>query len=251
MKAIILAAGEGKRLRPHTQDRPKAMVSVAGKPMLQRTVEILQQLGITDISVVTGYHPETINYPNIKKYFNPKFETTNMVVSLFCAQEELSDDVLIIYGDILLSKEVLKTLLASNANIAVAVDKAWRAQWEKRMENPLKDAETMKINKEGNIIELGKKPKDFSEIEGQYVGLIKISKSSAEKIVAFYHSLDRQLPYNGRTFELMHMTDFLQLIIDRLMPIKAVDIHAGWFEIDTPSDLELAHNLSFLYDQSC
>ncbi|MEK7524323.1 MAG: phosphocholine cytidylyltransferase family protein [Patescibacteria group bacterium] len=246
MKAIILAAGEGKRMRPHTDDRPKAMIPVAGKPLLKRTLEILQHLGITDISVVTGYHPETINYPSIKKYFNAQFDHTNMVVSLFCAEEEFNDDMVIIYGDILFSEEMLAALLADDADVAVAVDKAWRKQWEKRMENPLNDAETMKINKEGDITELGKKPKNFSEIEGQYVGLIKISKLAAAKIKSFYGSLDRQVLYNGRTFDLMHMTDFLQLIIDRLMPVKAAYIHGGWFEIDTPSDLQLAHNLPFL-----
>lgn len=106
------------------------------------------------------------------------------------------------------------------------------------MENPLTDAETMKLDADGNILELGKKPKCFEDIQGQYIGLMKISKEYVLKVVNFYDSLDKSLIYDGKNFDNMYMTSFIQLIIDhKIMPVTAVLIHGGWTEIDTPTDL--------------
>ena len=105
------------------------------------------------------------------------------------------------------------------------------------MEDPLKDAETMKIGKDGNIIELGKKPTSYNDIEGQYIGLIKIKKEALQKIIQFYKSLDREVFYDGKNFNNMYMTSFIQLLIDKVMPVKPVFIEGGWLEIDTVEDL--------------
>ena len=86
MKAIILAAGEGKRLRPLTNDRPKAMVKLFGMTLLERQINTFKNCGINDIIVVGGYKDEIINFPNIKKYKNVDYDSTNMVETLFCAK---------------------------------------------------------------------------------------------------------------------------------------------------------------------
>jgi len=239
MKVVIPAAGQGTRLRPHTDSIPKCMVEVAGRPMLMRTLDTLNKAGLHDISVVTGYKQERIPGRGIKKYTNPNYETTNMVYSIFCAEQEFDDDLIICYGDILFTQDVIQKLIDSPAPLSVIVDRDWQRQWEMRMEDPLNDAETMKINAEGNITELGKKPKALTEIEGQYIGLVKISKEALPEVRRFYHGLDKKALYNGQPFEKMYVTDFVQLIIDNLMPAKAVWINGGWFEVDTVSDLEL------------
>ena len=72
MKAIILAAGEGKRLRPLTEDVPKCMVTLFGKSLLERQIEIFRQCGIDDISIVTGYCHDKITFPNVQYFRNEK-----------------------------------------------------------------------------------------------------------------------------------------------------------------------------------
>ena len=106
------------------------------------------------------------------------------------------------------------------------------------MSNPLSDAETLKLNENNEIIELGKKPNSYDEIEAQYIGLIKIKKEVLFKVKDFYYSLDKTAFYDGKDFENMYMTTFIQLIIEELMPVKAVRIDGGWVEIDSLSDLK-------------
>ena len=161
-----------------------------------------------------------------------------MVSSLFCAESEMDDDLMISYADIIYSSTVLQALKHSKSDFSVAVDKDWRELWNIRMENPLLDAETMKLDKQENILELGKKPKSFAEIEGQYMGLIKISRLIFPQIRQFYHGLDRMQHYDGKNFDNMYMTSFIQMVIDRLIPVKAVLVHGGWIEIDCVEDLK-------------
>jgi choline kinase len=123
--------------------------------------------------------------------------------------------------------------------VGVIVDKAWRKLWEQRMENPLYDAETLKVDKNNNILELGKKPKDYKEIEGQYIGLFKVSKQAWPKIISIYEGLDREKLYDGQSFDNMYMTSFIQLLIDTQFEVKAIDIKGDWIEIDEVSDLDI------------
>jgi len=174
-------------------------------------------------------------------------EKTNMVGSLFTARKELDGkyDIVISYTDIVYPTKVVTTLVESSAQFGVIVDKGWRTQWEARMENPLEDAETMKIDGQGQIIELGKKPRSFDDIQGQYIGLVKISRDSVLKIVEFYDGLDKFAKYDGKDFDNMYMTSFIQLLIDnKVVPVFAVYINGGWTEIDTPSDLNYKIDLT-------
>jgi choline kinase len=106
------------------------------------------------------------------------------------------------------------------------------------MENPLEDAETLKIDDKGHINELGKKPTSYDEIEGQYIGLIKIKQSMLAKFKYYYRGLDKAKTYDGKDFENMFMTSFLQMIADNLSPLTPVFINNGWIEVDAPSDLD-------------
>ena len=238
MKVIIPAAGQGTRLRPLTDECPKCMVQLEGKPIIKHQLDLFDKKGLDNINIITGYMGDKIDYPGIKKHYNPKFESTNMVYSIFCAEEEMNDDLIISYGDIVYNEEVLQKLLESKAPISVVVDKGWKKFWEARMEDPLEDAETLKIDEKGNIKELGKKPKSYNDIEGQYIGLMKFSKTSLEEIKKYYHSLDKEAVYDGKDYENMYMTSLLQQIADNLIPLTPIYIENGWLEIDAPEDLK-------------
>jgi choline kinase len=242
MKAIVLAAGQGTRLRPLTDKIPKCMVKFNEKPLLEYQLEQFEKNNIKNIAIATGYKSEKIPY-NIKNFFNSSYDKTNMVVSLFCAQDFMDDDLIISYGDIIYNSEVLEKLIASDENISVVVDKNWKEYWQTRMDNPLDDAESLKINENGHISELGKKTTSYDDVQGQYIGLIKIKKSMLVKVINFYHSLDKTASYDKQSFDNMYMTSFLQLVLDNVCPISPVFIQNGWLEVDSVEDLEHYHKM--------
>lgn len=240
MKVIILAAGKGTRLRPLTNNKPKCMVELEGKPLIKYQLDLFEKFGIKDIHIMTGYLQEKIDFKNIKKYFNQEFETTNMVYTLFCTKElfDESDDIIISYGDIIYNETTLTALLEANNKINVVVDMNWKEYWEARMENPLKDAETLKFDKKGFIKELGKKPNSFKDVEAQYIGLIKVRKDFTKDFLDFYENLDKNIIYDGKDYKNIYMTTLLQMVTDNLTPLNPVKIYNGWLEIDEPSDLK-------------
>ncbi len=246
MRVVILAAGQGTRLRPLTSDRPKCMVPFQDKPLIEHQLELFERFNITDINVITGYLQEKIDFKNIKKFYNPKYASTNMVFTLFCASElfDGEDDILISYGDIIYNETVLRSIIDADNEISVVVDKKWRQYWSKRMPNPLEDAETLKINQEGYIQELGKKPGSYADIQGQYIGLVKIRKDVVTKVKKFYENLDRSVLYDGKDFDNMYMTSFLQMVADNLISLSPVYINNGWIEVDCPSDLNFGEFLN-------
>lgn len=240
MKMIIVAAGQGIRLRPLTNNKPKCMVEYDEKPIIDYILDAADHCNITDIAVVNGYKKEVLeSYLEDRGctfFTNEEFDVTNMVTSLFTAKEFMNDDLIISYADIVYKPEILEKLMASNADFSVVVDNEWKELWSLRMESPLEDAETMKT-RDGNIIELGKKPISYDEIEGQYIGLMKVSKSALSKLIKFYETLDRSKIYDGKDFYNMYMTSLIQMVIDHIMDVTPVFINGGWIEIDSVEDI--------------
>ena len=245
VKAIILAAGEGARLRPYTSDRPKCLVELGGKPLIVRQIEVLNKIGIDEINIVAGYLADKVENLGYRTFRNPAYAATNMVSSLMCAGELLDgkDDILIAYGDIVYEVKVIRALLACRASICTSIDKNWQRLWQIRFEDLLTNAETLKLDNSKNILEVGKKPKNLEEIEGQYMGLIKLSAEFAPRLVAAYRSLNPKALYDGKNLSNMFMTSFLQSLIDSGLPVKAVTVSGGWLEIDTAKDLELYNQM--------
>jgi len=244
MKAIILAAGTGSRLKKLTKDRPKCMVDVAGKSLINYQLEVLKSCNIDDINIISGYKYEKIPFKDINLFKNESYASTNMVYTLFCAKEilNLNEDILLSYGDIIYTKELLENLTSKNFEINIAVDTLWKSYWESRMQNPLEDAETLKIDSNNNILEIGQKTNNFNDIQAQYIGLIKIRADIAKKLFNIYQKLDKKVFYDGKTFNQMYMTTFVQHLINIGTEVKAIPYERGWVEIDSPSDIDIANN---------
>ena len=122
MKAIILAAGQGTRLKKYTENLPKGMLMFMGKTIIERQIDVYRACGISDIIIVRGFAAEKINYEGIKYYTNEKFATTNMVESLMEAKSEFDDDIIVSYSDVLFEPCMLKKMMEYNADFACAVD---------------------------------------------------------------------------------------------------------------------------------
>lgn len=237
---IILAAGEGTRLRPLTENIPKCMVKFKGKPIIEYILEAAYNSGITDVTIVDGYKSDVLqkhlNNKRVNFLTNKKYETTNMLSTLFCAKKIMNDDIIISYADIIYKKEILESLIAAKNFFNVVIDTEWKKLWSLRMEDPLSDLETLKI-KDNKIIELGKKTNSYDNIEGQYIGLIKISKEVINKVIRYYENLNKSVLYDGKDYANMYMTSFIQMIIDNLMDVNPIFTRGGWIEIDSIEDL--------------
>ena len=242
MKSIILAAGKGTRLGYLTKRKPKCLNLLNGKTILGYQINVMKSCKINNICIVGGYLHNLIKNKNLKKYINVNYATTNMVSTLFTASKEFENDsdILISYGDIIYSREVLKKLLLSKSPISLTIDINWKEYWYNRMDNPLEDAESLKLDKDDNILDIGNKVEKIEHIEGQYMGLIKIRKEIVRDFLNHWKNMDKTINYNGKDFNNIYMTSFLQNLIDNQWKIKAVKVHGGWCEIDTPQDILIA-----------
>ena len=237
-KVILLVAGEGKRLRPFTLDRPKCMVEIDGISLIDRQLSVLKAEGLDNIIMAGGYKSEMLKREGVKLKLNPRYFETNMVWTLFSVEEELDGDVIVSYGDIVYSREILQKLLESKADIAVIIDKEWESYWRERNEEPLDDAETLKLRADGTIREIGQSPQSLDEIEGQYIGLMKFSAQGVSQMKeTFYEALESG-ELLGKPIENSYMTDLLQALINSEKLVTSIPIYGDWVEIDTVSDLK-------------
>ena len=129
---------------------------------------------------------------------------------------------------------------------ALVVDQKLHKYWSARMEDPLADVQTLRLTDGNGVIELGKKPKSVDDIQGQYTGLIKVWADHVRKFSDVWHAMDRNAVYDGKVFDNMYMTSFLQYLIDRGWDVRAAFIENGWAEVDHQDYLTVASAFSNL-----
>ena len=245
MKAIILAAGQGTRLKKYTQGLPKGMLIFDGKTIIERQLEIYRECGIENISVVRGYASEKINYGGVKYYDNENYAVTNMVESLMAAQSEFDDDIIVSYSDVLFESSMLKKMMDAPGDFCVAVDDDWREYWRMRYGREDFDTESLSIDGENNITELGLENPPLEKISARYIGLLKFSRAGLQFIreimnEAYKHYENKAWQQSGKTIRKAYMTDLLNSIIEAGRKVKAVRFSHGWLEFDTNEDYEKA-----------
>ena len=250
MKAIIVAAGPGTRLLPFTENKPKCMLEVGGKTILQRTLEALRENDVNDIIIVKGYKSDVINYPNIKYYYNPNYLENNILTSLFYAEKEMQDGFIFSYSDILYHASVLRKLLQSKEDINLIVDTDWAQRYKGRTLHPTDEAELVVV-KNSRIAKISKFM-NTNIAHGEFIGLAKFTRKGAEILIRNYKRI-RTSKWCGFTefhrfqdavsIDKAYLTDMLQELIDRGYPIYNVDITGGWLEIDTSQDLQIARRV--------
>ncbi|MBU1308404.1 MAG: phosphocholine cytidylyltransferase family protein [Gammaproteobacteria bacterium] len=241
MRVLILAAGMGTRLRPLTDQMPKTLVQLNGKPLLHYQLETFAASGLTDIGIVTGYRAAAFKDYPLQQFYNSDYQHTNMLYSLMRARSWLdgTDDLIVSYGDICYCTEVLSTIIRSEAPITVSADAAWQQLWQLRMEDPLNDAESFLFDRQNlQILQLGQKMTNLNQAQAQYIGLFKLSKSVQLEIVQCYDELSEQQQMK------MYMTDFLQLLIEKQFQLTAALHQNGWLEVDSVQDLETYQQLN-------
>ena len=243
MKALIIAAGKGKRLGEYTKDLPKCLLPVAEKPIIDHQLEALKANGISDIAIVKGYLADTIQREEIQSTFiNTDYENNNILSSMMYAADFLNDDTIVSYSDIIYSKEVVATLMKAPYDITAVVDTDWRGRYIDRHDHPESEAEKALFNPNTARAELFGKVIDASpEHIGEFIGLYKISKAGTKTFKAAFY--DAKSKFDGlsfmhaRTFANAYITDLFNYLIEQGEVVNCAFIQKDWWEIDTEEDL--------------
>jgi phosphoenolpyruvate phosphomutase len=253
VRAVILAAGFDQRLMPLVSDRPKAMLDVKGKSILERQVEALQQTGVRQIAVVRGYKKEQVTLPNVKFYDNDAFEESGEIESLLRAGAELSAAVVVMYGDILFDRSILERLLRSGDDITIVCDRSWPetrvgrdgSEADLVIESPtprrhhrfLEDEQVVRVAAIGAAI-------DRAAASAEFIGMAKLSARGCQILGEVYREL-RDRGGDGPVHESpslrkAKLTDLLHEVIRRGHTVTSVGVYQGWLEVDTFDDYKRA-----------
>lgn len=235
MRAIILAAGRGRRMGQLCDERPKCLVELEGKPLIERQIAALRRGGVDEIGVVRGYRAEMIDFAGLFYFANERWAETNMVMSLAAAAPWLrSGPVIVSYADIFYRSELVRSLAGAPGQLVISYDRAWHRLWARRFADPLADAETFRINAAGQLLDIGGKTKKIEEIMGQYMGLLKFTPPAWGAIEGLLVTL--AAPMRDR----LDVTGLLrQLLAGKEIPISTFGTDGQWGEIDNPEDVAL------------
>ena len=236
MKAVILAAGVGSRLAPLTNDRPKALVPVLGKPILFRHLDSLAKAGIPDrdVIVVGGYKIDVLrqalaaDHPEVTVVENDRFEPWNNFWSLYVAEAAVAGhDFLQIDGDALLDDVILPRMIEATGEALLAVD--CREEL---------DDETMKVQLKDDSVQVAAVSKKLAadDCVGEYIGVTKLTAAAAQQVFRELEVL-RDL---GLTHEYYEHA-YHRLTGRDQVRFGIVDVHdCTVTEIDNVADLERA-----------
>jgi phosphoenolpyruvate phosphomutase len=257
LTAVIAAAGFEKQLLPLIEDKPKCLLDIKGKTILDRQVTALNDCNIKEIALVRGYKKEAITLPNIRYYDNDRYDSTGEAFSLFCAENELKGRTIILYGDIIFDTAVLEKLLKSPADIALVVDLAWLDQEQRNLpthlnpdlvslvDPPGKSSLSRFVMPEGEhrVVKIGQQlPRE--QAHGEFIGMAMFSEKGTQALRDCYRLAQETYRSTGfheaGSFVKASFTDMIQELIDRGHRVDAVPIFKGWMEVDSFEEYQKA-----------
>lgn len=242
VQALVLAASRGKELGNLTDNRPKTMVEIAGKPLLAHIIEAFNATGIKHISVVRGYKKEAVNLPNLNLIDNDEYNDSGELVSLLKGLQGVKSeqDLIVCYGDVLFNKYIAQMLTEVEDGLAVAIDTNWKESANRNRQADYaccsqphgRDTFSARVSLQsvGNDL-------DPSRIHGEWMGFLKIA---ANEIGSVTDSVRQMLSEpTGRRAKL---PDLLNLLIENGSQIRALYTTGHWLDIDSLDDVVQAGN---------
>ncbi|MDA0823485.1 MAG: phosphoenolpyruvate mutase [Proteobacteria bacterium] len=244
-KAVILAAARGDDLGDLTAERPKAMIPVGGTPLLRRLVDKCKKRGIDDITVVAGYKAESIDVSGINKVINTEFASTGELASLACALETFTDDMVIMYGDLLFRSYILRDLIENDAPLTIVVDSAGEE------EESLTGAKDYAFCSEPDDRSMWGQAVNLQHIAslrlvngdetacGRWIGMIRVKGSGRQWLVDALQTLQ-----TSDNFAELGMPDLLNFMLESGREVRVWYIHGHWLDVNSLADLERAGNFT-------
>ena len=255
MRAIIVAAGRGRRLGPETAEIPKCMVSVGGRPILHRQLDALAAAGADEVVIVRGYLGDRIAPPpslpahvRVRFVENSAWASNNILASLLYAEREMTEGFLFTYSDIVFATEHARDIAASTADVALIVDRLWQEAYLGRVHHPVSEAELVAVAGTADgprVRRVGKRVVPAAEAAGEFSGLAKVSPAGAAALVdvwrrALASGLDQ--PFGqAATLRQAYLSDAFNQMADEGVALVPVFVDGRWREIDTEEDLGRAH----------
>jgi len=256
VRAIIPAAGEEKEMKDLLGEKPRALLEINGKSILQRQVDTLAKCKITDISIIRGYGKEKFDVENVRYYDNPAFRQNFDLASMFCAEKEMEGRFILIMSDILFDDSLVKQLIDTDQDIMVVVDSSYehhKHMIDKELdlviakEDNAKHYRKMSTAFENRVLRIGKRI-DKALAHYEFIGMVCFSEQGAENLKKIYNYLKKN--HEGRfheaeSLEKASITDMLQEMIDRGFRVNFLEISKGWIEIHNKKDYETAKKMVF------
>lgn len=233
--AIILAATRGEAFGELTKDKPKACISIKGKPLVQTTVESIREQGINDISLVCGYKKESFSFLKVNCIENKSYQESEELFSLYMARDKLTNDCLITYGDIIFKKYILSRLLFESRDIILVVDK----QIDNRSQNYRGDfvmcdkSPSSRYLEEDYCLKEIAEDKPSSKFHGEWIGLLKTSKKGSQWLVSSLDELAKR-----KDFRSLKMPDLINHLITQNITLNVLFVEGHWLDIDNLSDID-------------
>jgi len=255
-RAILIAAGRGMRLGPHTEDIPKCMVQVGARPILGWVWQAFAAAGIEELVVIRGYKGDVLEafvrslVPRAVFVDNVAWQSNNILLSLACARRYLDQPCLLTYSDILFTPAVARATVASPAEIGLVIDRRFRDVYVGRTQHPLEEGEVSDLMPDGTVARVGKRALPPEDAIGEYIGLTRLGARGVRVVANTLDQLAHQ--FAGREEEPFqraahyrnaYLTDLWQQLIDGGVRIDPILIDGQWREIDTGQDLERARQL--------
>lgn len=243
MRPVLIGAGRGSRLQHRTDELPKTLVPVMGRPMLEWILDALREAGFSkkDVVFVCGYRGDVLRerYPEFTYVENRDWENNNILASLLCAREHLAGGFVSSYTDIVYRAQAVKDVLASPHDKVLVCDTDWRRRYVRRTRHPESDAEKMRA--EGSRVVEVSRTIASEEASGEFIGVAKMTATGAGELCeAFDVARMSEKTLGERPFEKAYLIHLFQWMIDRGADFRRVDTPGGYMEIDTLEDLELA-----------
>jgi choline kinase len=231
-KAIILSAGQGSRLLPHTLDLPKCLLDLAGRSMLGWQLLSLAKAGVREAVVVTGFRSDLVEdaLPGItpqgmqvRPLFNPFYKVADNLASCWMVREELAGPVLTLNGDTLFEPAIARLLLAApSADITVTIDR-----------KPAYDEDDMKVITAGDRLTAIGKKLPMPEVTGESIGFLRFSAAGAARFVAEIERTMRTLEGTSLWY-----LSAIHRLANTGTDVKVASIEGlQWGELDFPADL--------------
>ena len=235
--AVVLAATRGRGLEAVTEDRPKVMLPIAGKPLLRWLVDGFKKENINDIVVVGGYRADAIDTAGIKLVVNERYAETGELASLACAIDAAESETVISYGDLLFRSYVLRDLVESAADFTVVIDSSPAAANNRTVrdfaycsrgdDRGLFGTPVLLTSIAGDSAEEGK------SAHGRWIGMLKVSRHGLTLLKAALSGLRLR-----EDFDALDVPALLNALIAERVAIEVIYVHGHWRGVN---DLEEFH----------